>query len=54
MRAKIVYFTQIGYNTLDAQDPIEERLNSGPDYIYCMTGQKLSESEIAAAMKKAL
>lgn len=50
-RARIVYFTQIGYNTLDAQEPIEERLKRGPEYIYCMTGQRLTDAEIADVMR---
>ena len=44
-RARIVYYTQIGYNTMDPQESMDERVSRGPDYVFCMTGQALTEEE---------
>lgn len=46
VRARIVYYTQIGYNTMDPRESMEARVKRGPAYIYCMTGQALTEEEI--------
>ena len=45
-RARIVYYTQIGYNTMDPQETMAERMTRGPEYVFCMTGQALTEGEI--------
>ncbi len=44
-RARIVYYTQIGYNTMDPQEPMAERMKRGPEYVFCMTGRALSDAE---------
>lgn len=46
VRARIVYYTQIGYNTMDPQETMAERIKRGPSYIYCMTGQSLSDEDV--------
>ena len=45
IRARIVYYTQIGYNTMDPQDTMDERVKRGPEYVFCMTGRALTEGE---------
>lgn len=45
VRARIVYFTQIGYATLDQQESWETRISRSRDYLYCMTGQRPSDDE---------
>lgn len=50
-RARIVYYTQIGYNTMDPQETMAERVKRGPEYVFCMTGQALSEAEIKLIVK---
>lgn len=47
VRARIVYFTQIGYYALDLQEPMSARVRLGPDYLYSMTGQRPSKEDIA-------
>jgi AcrR family transcriptional regulator len=46
VRARIVYYTQIGYNTMAPQDSMAERVKRGPTYVYSMTGQPLTAEEI--------
>lgn len=50
VRARIVYYTQIGYNRMDPQEAMEQRVRRGPNYIYCMTGQPLSAAETASML----
>lgn len=46
IRARIVYFTQIGHDALDTRVDNLTRAKTGPDYLYCMTGQRPTEAEI--------
>lgn len=46
VRARIVYFTQIGYATKDEHESWELRISRGRDYLYCMTGRRPSEAEV--------
>lgn len=48
VRARIVYFTQIGYHALDIRETLEERMLQGENYLYCMTGQAPTGKEVAA------
>ncbi|MCF6233337.1 MAG: TetR/AcrR family transcriptional regulator [Rhodobacteraceae bacterium] len=48
IRARIFYFTQIGYEALDQQETWSVRLERGRGYLYCMTGVTPSEGEVAA------
>lgn len=48
VRARVVYFTQIGYDALDQRESWEERSARGPDYLYCMTGCRPTQAEIDA------
>lgn len=47
-RARITYFTQIGYDALDQRETMETRAARGWDYLYCITGVKPTEAEMAA------
>jgi len=48
VRARILYFTQIGYDALDQQESWETRVKRGREYLFCMTGKRPTEAEIAA------
>jgi AcrR family transcriptional regulator len=48
VRARIIYYTQIGYNALDVQETMDLRMERGPDYLFCMTGVKATQSELDA------
>ncbi len=48
MRARIVYFTQIGYATKDDNESWELRISRGRDYLYCMTGRHPTDAEVQA------
>lgn len=46
VRARIVYFTQIGYFVLNLNEGAEARLRLSPQYVYCHTGQFPTDSEM--------
>ncbi len=48
VRARIVYFTQIGYDALDQQESWETRVERGREYLFCMTGKRPTDAEIDA------
>lgn len=48
VRARIVYFTQIGYATKDDNESWELRISRGRDYLYCMTGRHPTDAEVQA------
>lgn len=48
VRARVVYFTQIGYEALDTRRTRKDRAETGPHYLLCMTGQPPTESELKA------
>lgn len=45
VRGRIVYFTQIGYATLDQRESWEDRIARSRDYLFCMTGVHPTEAE---------
>ncbi|SHJ71227.1 transcriptional regulator, TetR family [Shimia gijangensis] len=47
-RAKIVYFTQIGYEALDTRDSDLVRAKTGDDYLFCLTGVRPTTEESTA------
>lgn len=51
IRARILYFTQIGYDALDSRDSMLERAKTGPDYLYCLTGVVPTEAENKALVE---
>ncbi len=46
IRARILYFMQIGYYALDVQESMEDRMDYVPDYIRGFTGQDPTEKEL--------
>lgn len=53
VRARVVYFTQIGYATLDQRESWETRIDRSREYLLCMTGQPPSDTEVDALVKDA-
>lgn len=52
VRARIIYFTQIGYDALDQRESLQDRAARSRDYLFCMTGQEPTEAEIAALVER--
>jgi len=52
VRGRIVYFTQIGYATLDQRESWETRISRSRDYLYCMTGVRPTEAEAAQLIEE--
>ena len=48
VRARVLYYMQIGYYALDLDEPIEARLNLTPHYLKAFTGAAPSEAEVVA------
>jgi AcrR family transcriptional regulator len=48
VRARALYYMQIGYYALDLREPIETRLNLTPHYLKAFTGVDPSEAEVDA------
>lgn len=48
VRARVLYYMQIGYYALDIREPIEARLNLTPHYLKAFTGVAPREAEIDA------
>ena len=48
IRARVLYFMQLGYDLAELNEPTQDRLKLVPMYLYCFTGQTPRPSEIAA------
>ncbi len=48
VRARVLYYMQIGYYALDIREPIEARLSLTPHYLKAFTGVVPSEEDVAA------
>jgi AcrR family transcriptional regulator len=48
VRARVLYYMQIGYYALDLREPIETRLNLTPHYLKAFTGIDPNQDEIDA------
>src|SRR5271155_3550625 len=48
VRARVLYYMQIGYYALDLKEPIEVRLNLTPHYLKAFTGAVPNEAEVDA------
>ena len=48
VRARVLYYMQIGYYALDLREPIEARLKLTPHYLKAFTGVAPSEAELEA------
>ncbi len=47
IRARVLYYQQIGYNALELGETLEERLGRLPGYVYCFSGRHPDDAEIA-------
>ncbi|MEO0751746.1 MAG: hypothetical protein AAFY25_08075 [Pseudomonadota bacterium] len=52
VRARIVYFTQIGYDALDQRESWERRIERVRDYLFCHTGVAPSEAEVGGLVQR--
>ena len=48
VRARVLYYMQIGYFALDIREPMEARLNLAPHYLEAITGLPPSEADLAS------
>src|SRR5215472_6379068 len=48
VRARVLYYMQIGYYALDLREPIEARLNLTPHYLKAFTGVAPSKADVDA------
>ncbi len=48
VRARVLYYMQIGYYALDIREPMEARLKLAPHYLETFTGVKPREEDLAA------
>ena len=48
VRARVLYYMQIGYNDAELQEPFETRMAFLPGYLLTFTGREASADEIAA------
>ncbi|MEM8822769.1 MAG: TetR/AcrR family transcriptional regulator, partial [Pseudomonadota bacterium] len=47
-RARVLYWMQVGYYSLDLREPLESRLARVPSYLLALTGQAGTAEEITA------
>jgi AcrR family transcriptional regulator len=47
VRARVLYYTQVGYYALGVDEPISVRLGYAPAYLRALTGHEASRSELA-------
>ena len=47
VRARTLYYMQVGYNDADLREPMEARMSLMPHYVHVFTGQMPGEEEIA-------
>ncbi|MEM6665776.1 MAG: TetR/AcrR family transcriptional regulator [Pseudomonadota bacterium] len=48
IRARVLYFQQIGYYALELREPFETRLARVPDYLHAFTGTRPNAEEVEA------
>lgn len=46
VRARILYYTQIGYEALDQRESWETRVSRARDYLFCITGHVPTDDEV--------
>jgi AcrR family transcriptional regulator len=46
IRARVLYFSQIGFYALDAPEPLDTRLSYTADYYQCFTGRPLTAATV--------
>ena len=48
VRARVLYYMQIGYNAAELNEPLERRLALNPYYVACFSGQEPSTPDLKA------
>jgi hypothetical protein len=51
IRARVLYYMQIGYYVLDLKEPVEARVSHLAAYLRSFTGQEPSEADVAHFMR---
>lgn len=51
VRARVLYYTQVGYETMRVRESLDERFGRARNYMLCLSGQVPNEDEIAAMMQ---
>jgi len=51
IRARVLYFTQIGYDALDQRESWETRASRARDYLFCISGQRPSDADVERLQK---
>ncbi len=46
MRARVLYYMQIGYYALELKEPLEVRLDLVPEYLEGFTGRRARQEEL--------
>ena len=54
IRARVFYFTQVGYYAVELGEPLSQRLQLYPDYFWVFTGESLDETRFQHYLQKAL
>jgi AcrR family transcriptional regulator len=54
VRARVMYFMQVGYYALELAEPLEERMKRVGNYVLSFTGQQPSKAEVDALVAYAL
>jgi len=52
IRASTIYLTQVGYISIEAEEPLAERIRRMPDYVETYTGRAPSQNEIDRFMAR--
>lgn len=54
MRAKVLYFMQLGYHALEIRETMEERMAQVEGYLFGFTGQRAAPEQVAAFRARCL
>lgn len=54
IRARVMYFAQIGFYALDVKEPLEVRLSYTADYFECFAGKKLDPQKLESHKNRIL
>ena len=46
VRARILYFTQIGYDALDQKEDWDTRISRAAHYLYCLSGKEPADADV--------
>ncbi|WP_020395680.1 TetR/AcrR family transcriptional regulator [Thiolinea disciformis] len=54
IRARVFYFTQVGYYAVELGEPLKQRVQLYPDYFWVFTGESLDKTRFQHYLQKAL